>query len=151
MEQLTINITGEGMYVNSEPLTWPLSVVVLKNILGDAKRERNQFNYIYTWEEAGVYAFAKTAEAVQSLVLYTSRTDSVLMSKHFFNGVLLIEGEPYQRLGWRKKYRSEHEFEIETKNYNIYVEFDDYEGIRGIELAEPLSVGETTMLNEVDN
>lgn len=136
--EITIDITSEALHINGEALSWPLSAAKLQEMLGEARILNNQFNYVYTWDKAGIYAYATTEESIESLILYMQHVDYLFTPTDLFAGNFSVNGKAYQCLDWKRKNKLDREIAIETENYSIYVELDDTEEITVIELTMPM-------------
>ena len=95
---LTINITTEGIEINQQQLSYPLSFSDLKNQLGDAYEQWGETatHTIYMWHHIGIKIFVPINEQHSiTLSIKTADVEANFLPRHRFSGTLNINNQPY--------------------------------------------------------
>lgn len=93
---MQIQLNGNSLLINGEPMQFPLHIEKLQYLLGNARLNEKKQNHIYTWDDLGIFAYSKNGEAVEVLALDIAPGDYDFSPAATFNAQLLIEQTHYK-------------------------------------------------------
>ncbi|AEH01956.1 hypothetical protein [Lacinutrix sp. 5H-3-7-4] len=84
----TLHLSAKGFQINTEIISFPVSIEVLKNSLNANFRvSKTKHNTIYTWDDLGIMGYAKQGDIIESLVISYQRESYNFSPKNIFSGI----------------------------------------------------------------
>ncbi|HJZ55498.1 MAG TPA: hypothetical protein VKE74_11090 [Gemmataceae bacterium] len=90
-----IAVSGESITINGKGLTLPFEQKELIAVLGKPDREATRANVLLTWDDQGVFAYAKPGTTrIHAVSVALGRDTPSFWPKKNFSGVLTVDGAP---------------------------------------------------------
>lgn len=90
----TIELSRTGFQINGVTLQFPIDMTALKQVLGDCRYTKKEYNHIYIWDTLGIAAFSKEGIKAESLMLELKCREYDYCSKNPFKGEFIFDNEP---------------------------------------------------------
>ncbi|NIG55451.1 hypothetical protein [Chitinophaga sp. Cy-1792] len=88
-------IIDNTIFIEDQVIIFPVKIQVLQAILGPGRHVKKKYNHIYTWDEAGLTAYAKDGKVAESIMLDISPNKYDFSPKQTFTDTFLINGVDY--------------------------------------------------------
>ncbi|MBN9297559.1 MAG: SMI1/KNR4 family protein [Filimonas sp.] len=88
---MQLSLTENAFQINEVNLQFPIDILTLKNILGECRLTKTQYNNIYTWDAHGIAAYSKDGIYAESIDVCLVKGSHSFSPVRTFTGQLLFD------------------------------------------------------------
>lgn len=146
-EELSIDLTEDGMTINGRRIDIPCHLDMLKELLGKPVKTGKKHHGNYKWDELGLRCYTNSGNNVVTCI-GVKTNEGECDTKHdptgMFKGVLTINGEPWEEFmshGVDEEVARQQDFGV----YSLFSEYADFEvadtnGCKGAYVGVEISI-----------
>ncbi|QDO94497.1 hypothetical protein FNB79_11145 [Formosa sediminum] len=104
---IALHLSSKGFQINSETITFPVSIDTLKQCLNDdVKIFKRKFNTIFTWSDLGIMAYSKDGNVAESITISLCLDTHNFSPKQVFSGIFYYNNQDIVR--YYKSHKQQH-------------------------------------------
>ena len=104
---IALHLSSKGFQMNSETITFPVSIDTLKQCLNDdVKIFKRKFSTIFTWSDLGIMAYSKDGNVAESITVALELEDYEFSPKQIFGGIFYFNNQDIVR--YYKSHKQQH-------------------------------------------
>lgn len=89
-----LELSKTDFQINGTTIEFPIDITVLKQVLGDYRYTKKEYNHLYTWDNLGIIAFSKKGIKAEGLMLELKCSKYDYCAKNPFNGEFIFDNQP---------------------------------------------------------
>lgn len=90
---IKIEIQDKGIFISEKALEFPISIKVLKQLLGEARYMVLKYGHKHTWDKLGILGHSRDGELIENLYISFIEEDFEFSPDCIFIGEILIDGK----------------------------------------------------------
>ncbi|RCW92450.1 DUF6892 domain-containing protein [Winogradskyella arenosi] len=104
---IALHLSSKGFQINSETITFPVSLTQLKACLNENYRTTEGKNTtVFTWDDLGLLAYSKDGEMAESITVAIELEDYAFSPKQIFGGIFYFNNQDIVR--YYKSHKQQH-------------------------------------------